>query len=45
MDHLKYVSVPLRGYFFEIDWMHEVSIGCARFPSPYGDIFLKFRRD
>ena len=36
-----FVSVPLRGYFFE---MNEVRIEfdyVLSFPSPYGDIFLK----
>ena len=36
------VSVPLRGYFFEILAGLEVDLATRRaFPSPYGDIFLK----
>ena len=35
------VSVPLRGYFFEIEMNELVDMITELFPSPYGDIFLK----
>ena len=40
------ISVPLRGYFFEMLGI-EKKEGFEKifaFPSPYGDIFLKLRR-
>ena len=41
LDELKKVSVPLRGYFFEIIIEHVEHLAENQFPSPYGDIFLK----
>ena len=35
------VSVPLRGYGFEIDNAHIVRWALSLFPSPYGDMVLK----
>ena len=36
------VSVPLRGYFFEMHGLSAYRGSRSVFPSPYGDIFLKF---
>ena len=37
------VSVPLRGYGFEIDARRTISEFRAKFPSPCGDMVLKLR--
>ena len=37
------VSVPLRGYGFEISIKEAFAVAAQSFPSPYGDMVLKFR--
>ena len=40
-EYIALVSVPLRGYGFEMGSAKEFGTGRVVFPSPYGDMVLK----